>query len=250
MKRKTIAHYEILRRLGAGGSGVVYAANDTLLQRPVVLKMLHTGLLTAEQMRTTVLREARLASAIEHPNVCAIYEVGEEGEEAYIVMQYVPGQSLDKIIAQGPASLQLVLSVGIQIADGLSAAHQLGIFHRDLKPANVMLTDGGLVKILDFGLARRLPVEDAEFDPGKTAPRPGGPKMTYTARGGTIAYMAPEQFVTGQSSVQSDIWALGIILHELVSGRHPFARPDGDEFQSIRAIQYANPISFKECCPE
>ena len=83
-----------------------------------------------------------------------------------------------------------------------------------------MLTDGGLVKILDFGLARRLPVEDAEFDPGKTAPRPGGPKMTYTARGGTIAYMAPEQFVTGQSSVQSDIWALGIILYELVSGRH------------------------------
>ena len=95
------------------------------------------------------MREARLASAIEHPNVCAIYEVGEEGEEAFIVMQYVPGQSLDKLIAKGPASLQLVLSVGIQIADGLSAAHSLGIFHRDLKPANVMLTDGGLAKILD-----------------------------------------------------------------------------------------------------
>ncbi len=100
MKRKTIAHYEILRRLGAGGSGVVYAANDTLLQRPVVLKMLHTGPLTAEQMRSTVLREARLASAIEHPNVCAIYEVGESGDEAYIAMQYVPGQPLDKLIAQ------------------------------------------------------------------------------------------------------------------------------------------------------
>ena len=90
-----------------------------------------------------------------------------------------------------------------------------------------MLTDGGVVKILDFGLARRLPVEEAEFDPGKTAPRPGGPKQTYTARGGTIAYMAPEQFVTGQSSVQSDLSALGIILYELVSGRHPFVRPDG-----------------------
>src|SRR3984957_8168744 len=202
MKRRMIEHYEILRRLGAGGSGVVYLANDTLLTRPVVLKILRRGLLTPGQMRTTVLREARLASAIEHPNVCAIYEVGEEGEEAYIVMQYVPGQSLDKIIAQGPASLQLILSVGIQIADGLSAAHQLGIFHRDLKPANVMLTDGGLVKILDFGLARRLNRDEADFDPGKTAPRPGGPKATYTARGGTIAYMAPEQFVTGQSSVQ------------------------------------------------
>src|SRR5271155_355685 len=249
MKHRTIEHYELVRRLGAGGSGVVYLANDTLLMRPVVLKILKRGALTQGQMRSTVLREARLASAIEHANVCAIYEVGEAGEEAYIVMQYVPGQSLDKIIAQGPASLQLVLSVGIQIADGLSAAHQLGIFHRDLKPANVMLTDGGLVKILDFGLARRLPVEDAEFDPGKTAPRPGGPKATYTARGGTIAYMAPEQFVTGQSSVQSDIWALGLILYELVSGRHPFARSDADEFHIIRAIQYANPVSFAECCP-
>src|SRR5580698_2665306 len=167
MKRKTIGHYEILRRLGAGGSGVVYAANDLLLQRPVVLKMLHTGLLTAEQMRTTVLREARLASAIEHPNVCAIYEVGESGDEAYIAMQFVPGQPLDQLIERGPASLQLLLSVGIQIADGLQAAHALGIFHRDLKPQNVMLTDGGLVKILDFGLARRLTAEEMSFDPAK-----------------------------------------------------------------------------------
>ena len=167
MKRKTIEHYEIVRKLGAGGSGVVYLANDTLLQRPVVLKILRAGLLSAQQMRTTVLREARLASAIEHPNVCAIYEVGEAGDEGYIVMQYVPGQSLDQLIARGPASLQLVLSVGIQIADGLQAAHALGIFHRDLKPQNVMLTDGGLVKILDFGLARRLQPEDASFDPCK-----------------------------------------------------------------------------------
>jgi len=230
MKRKTIAHYEILRRLGAGGSGVVYAANDTLLQRPVVLKMLHTGLLTAEQMRSTVLREARLASAIEHPNVCAIYEVGESGDEAYIAMQFVPGQPLDELIAGGRANLQLVLSVGIQIADGLQAAHALGIFHRDLKPQNVMLTDGGLAKILDFGLARRLAPEDANFDPAKpAASRTAG--ATHTARGGTIRYMAPEQFVTGQSSVQSDVWALGVILYELASGRHPFARPDAEDFR-------------------
>jgi len=240
MKHRTIKHYELVRRLGAGGSGVVYFANDTLLMRPVVLKVLKRGSLTLEQMRTTVLREARMASAIEHPNVCAIYEVGEEGEEAFIVMQYVPGQSLDKLIEKGPSNLQLVLSVGIQIADGLSAAHSLGIFHRDLKPANVMLTDGGLAKILDFGLARRLSREDAEFDPAKSAPRKADP-ATYTARGGTIAYMAPEQFVTGQSSVQSDLWALGVILYELVSGRHPFARPDADEFQSIRAIQFIDP---------
>jgi serine/threonine-protein kinase len=250
MKRKTIEHYEIIRRLGAGGSGVVYLANDTLLQRPVVLKILRTGLLSAEQLRSTVLREARLASAIEHPNVCGIYEVGESGDEGYIVMQYVPGQSLDVLIARGPATLQLVLSVGIQIADGLQAAHALGIFHRDLKPQNVMLTDGGLVKILDFGLARRLRPEDASFDPSK----PGMAKeasvaATYTARGGTIRYMAPEQFVTGQSSVQSDVWALGVILYELVSGRHPFVRSDAEDFQAIRAIQFSEPGDLRDIVP-
>jgi eukaryotic-like serine/threonine-protein kinase len=251
MKRKTIAHYEILRRLGAGGSGVVYAANDTLLQRPVVLKLLHTGLLTAEQMRSTVLREARLASAIEHPNVCGIYEIGESGDEAYIAMQFVPGQPLDELIARGPATLQLVLSVGIQIADGLQAAHALGIFHRDLKPQNVMLTDGGLVKILDFGLARRLTPEDARFDPAKPAPaKDKSVATTYTARGGTIRYMAPEQFVTGHSSVQSDVWALGVILYELAGGRHPFARADAEDFHAIRAIQFQQPDDLSAIVPD
>ena len=250
MKKRTIEQYEIVRRLGAGGSGVVYLANDTLLQRPVVLKILRTGLLTAEQMRSTVLREARMASAIEHPNVCAIYEVGESGDEAYIVMQYVPGQSLDHLIARGPASLQLILSVGIQVADGLQAAHSIGIFHRDLKPQNVMLTDGGLAKILDFGLARRLRPEDTAFDPGKPAlAKDASVAATYTARGGTIRYMAPEQFVTGQSSVQSDVWALGVILYELASGRHPFSRPDAEDFQAIRAIQFSNPPDLSEIAP-
>ena len=250
MARRTIEHYEIVRKLGAGGSGVVYLANDTLLQRPVVLKILRAGLLSAQQMRTTVLREARLASAIEHPNVCAIYEVGEAGEEGYIAMQYVPGQSLDQLIARGPAAPQLLLSVGIQIADGLQAAHALGIFHRDLKPQNVMLTDGGLVKILDFGLARRLQPGDATFDPSKPAlAKDASVAATYTARGGTIRYMAPEQFVTGQSSVQSDVWALGVILFELAGGRHPFARPDAEDFQAIRAIQFLDPPDLSAIVP-
>jgi len=250
MKRKTIEHYEILRKLGAGGSGVVYLANDTLLQRPVVLKVLRTGMLSAAQMRSTMLREARMASAIEHPNVCAIYEVGESGDEGYIVMQYVPGQSLDRLIERGPANPQLVLSVGIQIADGLQAAHALGIFHRDLKPQNVMLTEGGLVKILDFGLARRLRPEEAGFDPSKPAlAKDASLAATYTARGGTIRYMAPEQFVTGHSSVQSDVWALGVILYELCSGRHPFARPDAEDFQVIRAIQFSQPVDLAEILP-
>jgi len=250
MKKRMIEHYEIIRRLGAGGSGVVYLANDTLLTRPVVLKILRRGLLTLGQMRTTMMREARLASAIEHPNVCAIYEVGETGDEAYIVMQFVPGQSLDTLILRGPASIQLVLSVGIQIADGLQAAHALGIFHRDLKPQNVMLTDGGLVKILDFGLARRLSPEDVGFDPSKPAvARTASMAETYTARGGTIRYMAPEQFVTGQSSVQSDIWALGVLLYELTSGRHPFARPDAEDFQVIRSIQFSDAVDLDNIVP-
>ena len=257
MKRRTIGHYEFQRKIGAGGSGVVYLATDTLLQRPVVLKLLKRGALSIEQVRTTQLREARLASAIDHPNVCAIYDVGEASsdtggeDEAYIVMQYIPGKSLDKVIAEGPASLQLVLSAGIQTADGLSAAHQLGIFHRDLKPANVMLTDGGLIKILDFGLARKLSLDEADFDPatpGRRTPPP--PEATYTARGGTIAYMAPEQFVTGRSSVQSDVFALGLILYELASGRHPFHRPDAPEFQTIRALQFADPPNLREIVPE
>jgi serine/threonine protein kinase/tetratricopeptide (TPR) repeat protein len=255
MKRRIISHYEFVRKIGAGGSGVVFLATDTLLQRPVVLKLLKRGALTLEQVRTTQLREARLASAIDHPNVCAIYDVGEapaeDGEEAeaYIVMQYIPGKALDKIITEGPANLQLVLSAGIQIADGLAAAHSLGIFHRDLKPANVMLTEGGLIKILDFGLARRLNLDDVDFDPAAKRPAPPA-GATYTARGGTIAYMAPEQFVTGQSSVQSDIFALGLILYELATGRHPFHRPDAPEFQTIRATQYADPTPLREINPD
>lgn len=258
MKRRVIEQYELVRKIGAGGSGVVFLANDTLLQRPVVIKLLKRGNLTIEQMRATQLREARLASAIDHPNVCAIYDVGEapaesgDGAEAYIVMQYVPGKSLDKIIAEGPSSLELVLSAGIQISDGLSAAHSLGIFHRDLKPANVMLTDGGLIKILDFGLARRLSLDKTDFDPSGPADKRNLPPLgaTYTARGGTIAYMAPEQFVTGQSSVQSDIFALGLILFELATGRHPFHRPDAPDFQSIRAIQFADPPSIRQIAPQ
>ncbi|MDE1154177.1 MAG: protein kinase [Acidobacteriaceae bacterium] len=252
MARRVIRQYELVRKIGSGGSGVVFLAHDTLLQRPVVMKLLKRGpSQTVEQIRTTQLREARLASAIDHPNVCSIYEVGEAEAEAYIVMQYIPGKSLDKVIAEGPASTQLVLSSGMQIADGLAAAHSLGIFHRDLKPANVMLTDGGLIKILDFGLARQLKRERIEFDPEL----PGLPiepppvDATYTARGGTIAYMAPEQFVTGQSSVQSDIFALGLILYEMVSGRHPFHKPDAQELQSIRAIQFAEPPSLRTLVP-
>ena len=159
MKPKLINQYEILRRLGSGAGGVVYYARDTKLLRPVVVKMLRKK--TAGSSPERVLREAQLASAIEHPNVCAIYEVGEFEDQSYIVMQYIPGRTLAQLIAGGPLSMQLALSISLQISDGLAEAHKLGIFHRDLKPANIMITDGGLVKILDFGLAKRKEGEDA-----------------------------------------------------------------------------------------
>ena len=251
MKRKTIAHYDVVRRLGAGGNGSVYLATDKLLERPVVLKVLLAGARSAEETLRTVLQEARLASAIDHPNVCAIYEAGESDGEAWIAMQYVVGQSLDQVIAQGPAAPQLVLSVGIQIADGLEAAHSLGIFHRDLKPQNVMLTEGGLAKILDFGLARRLSPEEANFDPSRSGPlpEPATAPATFTVQGGTIRYMAPEQFVTGRSSVQSDVWALGVVLYELASGHHPFARIDTQDTDAIRAIQFEEPEDLSGIVP-
>jgi len=251
MKRKTLEQYNIVRPLAASGSGIIYLATDTHLERPVVLKVLRSGLLTAEQMRSTVLREARLASAIDHPNVCSIYEVGESGDEAYIAMQYIPGQPLDQLIARGAVSLQLALSVGLQIADGLMAAHALGIFHRDLKPQNVMLTDGGLVKILDFGLARRLTLEDARFDPAGTAlAGKESAAAAFAAQGGTLRYMAPELFVTGEAGAQADVWALGVILFELASARHPFVPPDAEDVQVIRSIQFQAPEDLSTLAPE
>ena len=242
MARKTIEHYEILRRLGAGGSGVVYLANDSLLQRPVVLKILRAGLLTAEQMRSTVLREARLASAIEHPNVCGIYEVGESGDEGYIAMQYVPGQSLDALIARGPASMQLMLSVGIQIADGLEAAHALGIFHRDLKPQNVMLTDGGLVKILDFGLARRLRPGEAALTLSKPVLARDASSPPPTRRvAAPFATWPPSNLSRGTQACK--VGRLGAWRHPLRTRlRAPSLCAAGRRrFSGIRAIQFADP---------
>jgi len=240
---KSIGRYEVVRRLGAGAGGVAYQARDTRLLRPVVLKVLRRGGASGEQLEKKLLREARLASAIEHPNVCSIYEVGDTDGQAFIAMQFVPGRTLEEMVAAGPLTLELALSVGIQIADGLAAAHALEIVHRDLKPTNVMLTDGGLVKILDFGLARHQ-TRDSTLARDWSLPR------RASSRGGTAAYMAPEQFVTGTSSERSDIFALGVILYQMTTGFHPFRAPGAHQAQVVRDIQYREPDPLRRIRPE
>jgi eukaryotic-like serine/threonine-protein kinase len=243
VSRKRIHQYEVVRKLGEGAHGFVDYAYDTRLLRPVVIKMLREEGAT-EQRRATMLREAQLASAIDHPNVCSIYEVGELDGQPYIVMQFVPGRPLQDLIADGALSLPLALSIASQVADGLEAAHAHDIVHRDLKPANIMITEGGLVKILDFGLA----VRRSPGDPSASM-RAGVPTASGSTPVGTIGYMAPERFVGGPSSPQSDIFALGVVLYHMVVGVHPFWQP-GDRFDIARAIQFGKPRPPRELRPE
>lgn len=240
-RMEQIHHYNIHHSLGSGSHGTVYYATDTKLMRPVVIKIVHPDRASEKHIRTRILEEARIASAIQHPNVGAIYEVGEYQKRPYIVMQYVPGRTLKELLEKGPLNLQFALSISIQIADGLAEAHKLGILHRDLKPANIMVTDGGLVKILDFGLAKRR--ESPELAPiSEDKVRKG--KDTQSSRFGTTAYMAPEQFVTRRSSQQSDIFSLGVILYEIITGKHPFWTPErAGQDVVIREIQFRKPPS-------
>jgi serine/threonine-protein kinase len=194
--------------------------------------------------RDVLLREAQLASAIDHPNVCSIHEVDELDGQPFIVMQFVPGRPLSELIEPGALSLPLALSIGSQVADGLQAAHAHDIVHRDLKPANIMITEGGLAKILDFGLAVRRSPQPAGVVTRSTAASSGSTPL------GTVGYMAPEQFVGGPSSHRSDIFALGVILYRMVVGLHPFWQPGAREPGELaRAIQFAKPRPLAEARP-
>ena len=228
---ETIRQYRVEGKLGEGAGGVVYRAFDTHLRRPVVVKLLHRAG-GADDPTARLLEEARLASSIDHPNVCAVYEAGEVDGRPYLVMQYVPGRTLQDLLDDGPLSGPLALSLGVQVADGLAAAHRHGVLHRDLKPSNVMVTDEGLAKVLDFGLARRT-------SPGTDAPavRARGRGEIVSSRFGTTAYMAPEQFATRRSTEQSDVWALGVVLYQMATGAHPFWAPAMDELRLSAAIQ-------------
>ncbi len=206
---QTISHYRITEKLGEGGMGVVYKAEDIKLKRPVALKFLAPHLLRDDEGRKRFLREAQAAAALDHPNICAVHGIDAADDRTFIVMAFLDGRTLSKKIADGPLKLPETLSIAIQMADGLEAAHEKGIVHRDIKPDNVMLMKGsrGLVKLMDFGLAQ-LAESSKLTREGTTL--------------GTPIYMSPEQALGEPTDRRSDVWGLGVVLYEMVAGRPPF----------------------------
>jgi serine/threonine-protein kinase len=233
--RETLGHYKILRPIGAGGMGEVFVAHDPTLGRKVAIKLLPQRLANERDTLSRFTQEARSASALNHPNIVTIYEVGAAEGSPYIVMEFIDGRDLRSLILEGPVPVRQVLDIATQIADGLAAAHERGIVHRDLKPENIMITRDGFVKILDFGLAKMIgPAPEGEHTlqldvPGTT---PG----TIL---GTVGYMSPEQATGKRIDFRSDLFAFGAILHELVTGKAAF---DGETaIDTLSAILHHDP---------
>jgi len=222
-------HYKIVRRLGQGGMGVVYEAEDQKLRRSVAIKLLPEATRQDPAALERFWREARTASSLNHPGICTIHELNESGDQPFIVMELLEGQSLDKIYYGRPMPYPKLLDLGVQVADALDAAHRKGILHRDIKPGNIFLSPSGQVKILDFGLAK---LEEGYASPGSA--RGDNPNATMaepfphdllTSPGsaiGTIAYMSPEQARGETLDARSDVFSLGVVLYELATGQHPF----------------------------
>ncbi len=213
---KTISHYKIIEQIGAGGMGVVYKAEDTKLERTVALKFLPPELTREPEAKERFIREAQAASSLDHPNICTIHEINETVDgQMYIVMACYDGQTLKQKINSGPLSIDEAIDIAIQIAQGLARAHEEGIVHRDIKPANIIITDRGEVKIVDFGLA-------------KLAGQTQLTKDSSTL--GTVAYMSPEQLSAKEVDHRTDIWSLGVVLYEMLTGQLPFC---GDYEQAV-----------------
>ena len=235
---RTIAHYEVLERLGAGGMGVVYRARDTQLDRLVALKILSEGDAFDLQAQGRLMREARTASILNHPNICTIFAAGTDEGVTYIAMELVDGEPLQSIVDREPLPIDKVVSCALQIAGALEHAHSNGIVHRDLKDANVMITRAGQVKILDFGLARRGTVEDTLN------------VETVTQTGivaGTVPYMAPEVLEGKPADARTDLWALGVILYRALTRRLPFS--GSTSFAITSAIQRDDPAPIPTHVP-
>jgi serine/threonine-protein kinase len=222
MVGRTISHYQLIEKLGAGGMGDVYRAQDTRLSRTVAIKVLSESHAANDERRRRFLQEAQAASALNHPNIITIHDVLVEGDSEFIVMEHIPGKDLADLIPPGGLSVTEVLGYAIQMADALSAAHAAGIVHRDLKPANVMVTQSGLVKILDFGLAK---LSRATLTTGlgdATATLGASPITIEGSILGTVSYMSPEQAEGKAVDARSDIFSFGVVLYEMVTGRKAF----------------------------
>src|SRR5580700_5964086 len=240
-----LGHYRVVDKVGEGGMGVVYRAQDEVLRREVAIKVLSSRAVAEKSAKEFLLEEARAASALSHPNICTIHQVGESDGELYIVMELIAGKPLSLLIGKHGLPVESVLRYGVQIASALSHSHGRNIVHRDLKSSNVMVTPEGLVKVLDFGLARRLRKEI--FDESRrTIDTPeamgGSTKESTGGLTGTLPYMPPELLRGEEADFRSDIWSLGVVLYEAASGQLPFRGKTAFEVSSAIMHELAAPL--------